>query len=227
MMVPQLSDAQIKRLKHAYYQGYESADLGKRFGVSPSEVARIARGEYIPLKYVVGEGSSVTKDDDTFSRRLRIRSCRLHLLDLVTEYRPDVLDTYRARRSEALKASIDSKIVAPPVIQEEEVSDTHPIIEPHLTRRSMRILKAALKRFNLSVEEMTGNTRTVAYVRARQITMYVIYSECSNFESTPSIGRMFNKDHSTVVHAVHRMRDKVRAGDQSIIEHVNALKEVR
>lgn len=229
MMVPQLSDAQMSRLRSAYYAGVSTDDIVERFGIGPKQVHDAVRGR-VPLIYSVSD-DPVNMEDEGLLKKRRVKSCKLHLLDLITEYRPEVLAQYKARRKAALEASIFSKIVVEETAedqegQEEDSVENH-IIPPSLTRRSVRIFRAGLKRFKMTADEMTGPTRTNEYVRARQILMFAIYTECLGVESTPSVGRMFKKDHSTVVHAVHRVRKSLEAGDPKITEHVNALREVK
>lgn len=225
-MVPQLSDAQMARLRTAYYSGVSTHDISSRFGIGESQVHDAVKGR-TPLIYSVSDDPISMEDEGLFKKRL-VKSCKLHLLDLITEYRPEVLARYKECREKALKKSIVSKIVINETENNpEEDSVDNYIIHPSLTRRSVRIFRAGLRRFKMTVDEMIGPTRKYENVRARQILMFVIYTECQSFESMPSVGRMFNKDHSTVVHAVQKIRKSLDKGDPNITDHVNALREVK
>lgn len=50
-------------------------------------------------------------------------------------------------------------------------------------------------------QELMARSRRADLVRARQEAMRLIYSHCQPV-STPQIGRLFGRDHSTVLHAI-------------------------
>lgn len=230
MMVPQFDEAQLGRMRRAYKSGVSAYDLSVRFGIGESLVLDVARGKSPPLMMAAGDPISCV-DELKLARERRKAACRLHFLDLVTAYRPEVIIKFNAIQKERAEKLATSKKLASEVVEAAKnlVSSApkkEAILDPKVTRRSLRIFDAALLRFKMTYEEMTGQTRTKPYVFARQVTMFAIYSECAKYESTTSIGCMFKKDHSTVVSAVHKIRKLIEAGDQKILDHVNALREV-
>lgn len=223
MMVPLFTETQIGRLRRAIDSGYSGYDLAERFGISESAIHETYRG-HIPLThYYEPLDDRVEKEA---ARQAKAKSCNLHLMDLVTVYRPEVLDKFNARiqrRKAISKAAIDNARIVVEASKPVEVSATELIA----TKRSRRIFAAGLRHFSMTQNEMTGSTKTAPYVKARQTLMYVIYSECVSHESTPSIGRMFNRDHSTVVHAVHKVRSMLAKGDETTSANVAVLREVK
>lgn len=223
MMVPLFNDSEIGRLKRAIDAGYSGYDLSERFGISESAIHDVYRG-HVPLTHYYEPLDD--RPEKAAARQAIAKSCNLHLMDLVSVYRPEVLDKFNARiqrRKVIRKAAIDNARIVVEASKPLELSDR----ELKLTKRSRRIFAAGLRHFSMTHNEMTGSTRTADYVKARQTLMYVIYSECISHESTPSIGRMFNRDHSTVVHAVHKVRALLAQGDKEISASVAVLREVK
>lgn len=226
MMVPQFSEAQIIRMKKAYYSGVSTYDLAERFGICGKQVIQVVRGQN-PLIYDPGDViESVSHIEETKKRR--IKSCQLHFMDLVRAYRPDVIRKHKeiqTSRRQALVAKINIEANKQNVIEEKSINtDENPPIH---FRRSMRIFAAGLEYFGITAEGMTGLSRTAEYTRARHILMFVIYDECGNKESTPSIGRMFNRDHSTVVNAIHKVRKLLSQGCKDTSATVAILRGVK
>ena len=71
-----------------------------------------------------------------------------------------------------------------------------------------KVQKAVASFFNISVADLKSKRRLQAIVVPRQIAMYIA-RECCN-SSFPEIGTFFgNKDHSTVIHAVNKVKKMV------------------
>jgi len=68
-----------------------------------------------------------------------------------------------------------------------------------------QVMKAVCEQFGVSLDEMTGRTRSKQLVVPRQIAMYI--SREMTDHSLPDIGRAFKRDHSTVIHAHAKVRD--------------------
>lgn len=96
-----------------------------------------------------------------------------------------------------------------------------------ITRPTMADIKRAVaKATGVSVDELTSQRRTTRIVRAR----YVAIALCGRLagHSSATIGKAFgNRDHSTMLHALHRMRDAVESltlsDDAPLAEWVSAL----
>lgn len=223
-MVNQLSETQKERLKKAYFSGVSTEDLVERFGVCNKSIVLIARGQLNPMVYDPGDALSYPLESEIEKKR-RVKACKLHYQDLVKAYRPDIIERFKEIIKERRRRMLAARMPVKPIQEPKEKRE--PLISAKVSRRSARIFAEALKYFEMTAEELTGSTRTKNYVKARQILMFVIYTECSRYESTPSIGRMFNKDHSTVVHAVHKIRDMLKNEDAETIKIVNHLRSVQ
>ncbi len=67
-----------------------------------------------------------------------------------------------------------------------------------------------------------GRTNTKAVSRARQIVMYLLCQV--HGQSTTAVGHFFDRDHSTVVHAVGRIKERL-AGDSDLSTIIGKLSE--
>lgn len=73
------------------------------------------------------------------------------------------------------------------------------------------IQRAVARHFNLAPEELAGKKRDRDVVNARQIAMHLV-KELTEI-SVHGIGRLFAKDHSTVIHACDRIRLQIPQDD--------------
>ena len=67
------------------------------------------------------------------------------------------------------------------------------------------IIQCVSRYFGISQEEILGKSRLKTFVYPRQIAMYLARSHTSL--SFPDLGRVFGRDHTTVLHAVQRIMD--------------------
>lgn len=75
--------------------------------------------------------------------------------------------------------------------------------------------------YNVSVEALTGTSRSRKLVDARQVAMY-ISRELTEL-SLPKIGAEFgNRDHTTVIHAVKKISDRIKS-EQRIFDEISEL----
>ena len=85
------------------------------------------------------------------------------------------------------------------------------------------IQKKVAEYFNISVKEMQSSRRARTVARPRQIAMYLAKQLTSR--SLPEIGRKFDRDHTTVMHAVRKVEELVLE-DMSLAENVEALRRM-
>ena len=85
------------------------------------------------------------------------------------------------------------------------------------------IQKKAAEHFNISVKEMQSARRARSVARPRQIAMYLAKQLTSR--SLPEIGRKFDRDHTTVMHAVRKVEELI-SKDSSIAENVDILRRM-
>ena len=83
------------------------------------------------------------------------------------------------------------------------------------------IQKKVAEYFNISVKELQSSRRARTVARPRQIAMYLAKQLTSR--SLPEIGRKFDRDHTTVMHAVRKVEELI-VEDVSLAENVNDLR---
>jgi len=83
------------------------------------------------------------------------------------------------------------------------------------------IQKKVAEYFNISVKELQSSRRARTVARPRQIAMYLAKQLTSR--SLPEIGRKFDRDHTTVMHAVRKVEGLI-GEDASLADSVNALR---
>ncbi len=69
-----------------------------------------------------------------------------------------------------------------------------------------KILQAVANYYSIPVEQIVGNRRSKDTVQPRQVSMYLV-REMTNY-SLPEIGKVFSRDHSTVLHAINKIEDE-------------------
>ncbi len=83
------------------------------------------------------------------------------------------------------------------------------------------IQKKVAEHFNISVKEMQSSRRARTVARPRQIAMYLAKQLTSR--SLPEIGRKFDRDHTTVMHAVRKVEELI-VEDASLAESIETLR---
>lgn len=84
------------------------------------------------------------------------------------------------------------------------------------------IIKKVAKFFHLKSEELLGNSRRSEIVKPRQMAIYLMRKEANL--SYPSIGGVFKKDHSTIMHSYSKIKDLIRR-DESALREVNSVRD--
>ena len=82
------------------------------------------------------------------------------------------------------------------------------------------IIRRVSEYYNLKANDMVSKSRQSAIVLPRQIAMYLC-RDLTN-ESLVAIGRCFSRDHTTIMHAVDKITERMEK-DESVKEDVNAL----
>ncbi|MDR1693680.1 MAG: chromosomal replication initiator protein DnaA [Lactobacillaceae bacterium] len=85
------------------------------------------------------------------------------------------------------------------------------------------IQRKVAEHFNISVKEMQSSRRARNVARPRQIAMYLAKQLTSR--SLPEIGRKFDRDHTTVMHAVRKV-EELMMEEISLAENVDALRRM-
>lgn len=83
------------------------------------------------------------------------------------------------------------------------------------------IQRKVAERYNIRVSEMTSKRRERTVARPRQIAMYL--AKTLTTKSLPDIGRAFDRDHTTVIHAVKTV-EELRQKDSDFREETDELR---
>ncbi len=83
------------------------------------------------------------------------------------------------------------------------------------------IQKKVAEHFNISVKELQSSRRARTVARPRQVAMYLAKQLTSR--SLPEIGRKFDRDHTTVMHAVRKVEELI-IEDPNLAENIEILR---
>ena len=84
------------------------------------------------------------------------------------------------------------------------------------------IENAVCNAVGVTVEEVISKRRTTDYVTSRQLISY--YSRMHTSMSLSSIGqKLGNRDHTTVLHNVQKIKNLIQTGDHQIMIYVNRI----
>jgi chromosomal replication initiator protein len=82
------------------------------------------------------------------------------------------------------------------------------------------IIRTTASAFGYSVEDVLSSSRKQPLVLCRQVAMYLC-RELTDL-SLPKIGESFNRDHTTVLHSVEKVKRILRS-DRAVFDRVNQL----
>lgn len=83
------------------------------------------------------------------------------------------------------------------------------------------ILKAVAEFYNVTPKDIMGPHRSKGLSLARHVAMYLCRLTIRHV-SYPDVGRMFNRDHTSIMHAYNRIANK-RASDAVFNEEVEHI----
>lgn len=84
------------------------------------------------------------------------------------------------------------------------------------------ILKRVARFFHLKSEDLLSNSRRSEIVKPRQMAIFLMRKEANL--SYPTIGSVFKKDHSTIMHSFNKIKEIVRR-DETSNRELNALRD--
>jgi hypothetical protein len=96
------------------------------------------------------------------------------------------------------------------------------------TRNHEHIYSVVEAHFGVSRLDLLSSRRDVKIVRARQWGMFLAKTEWGEL-SFPDVGRIFDRDHTTVVHGVHKIRDELETSEcawTTLVDLVMALRRI-
>jgi len=88
-----------------------------------------------------------------------------------------------------------------------------------------KIFTAVYKKYNIKREEIVGNSRTKDIAAARHITVYLIKQITEM--SLPNIGKIINRDHTTVISSIEVMEKKMAQNPIFRTEMEEMIKEIK
>lgn len=86
----------------------------------------------------------------------------------------------------------------------EEVKTENPGLNP----TPQMIMQAVANYYCIPVEQITSNKRSKDTVQPRQISMYLVRDMLGY--SLPEIGKIFSRDHTTVLHAIDKIKNEMK-----------------
>lgn len=88
----------------------------------------------------------------------------------------------------------------------------------------LEIIKSVCYVLNVSIEDIIGKTRKREVVEARYIAIGIIFNSNDRITKV-NIGKIFNRDHSTVIYSL-RIFDDLLSCDKSFKRKVNDVKKL-
>ena len=121
------------------------------------------------------------------------------------------IEHYKAVRERISGGTAKPKIVQeiqpePKIRVEPDFSQPEPKIrvEPDFRKR---IIAECAAEFGITANDILGNSRVAHIVMARRKAAWIFHQRGTM--SYPQIGRILNKDHSTIIHAVRRYKQSL------------------
>ena len=84
------------------------------------------------------------------------------------------------------------------------------------------IISQVCKFYSIEENVIRGTLKTKGIAEARQVAIYLI-RDLTNL-SLPDIGKVFNKDHSTIKHSVDKIDSMLKSGDTTLENHIRDIK---
>jgi chromosomal replication initiator protein len=83
------------------------------------------------------------------------------------------------------------------------------------------IINQVCKFYSIDESALRGTQRSKGTVEARQVAIYLI-RELTNL-STTDIGEEFNKDHTTMLYSIDKVKAALAAGDENLKNHIRDI----
>lgn len=115
----------------------------------------------------------------------------------------------RAATDGILRALVDAGWLAPPA---PAPACALPQLDDERLVAAAEILCSVAETFGLSVPVLTGPSRVRRVIRARQVALYLCRRLCDL--SYPEIGRIFHRDHTTVLYAHNKIAGQLSSDPQ-------------
>lgn len=105
----------------------------------------------------------------------------------------------------------------------EAIKETTPNPEP-LGPESDAVIDRLCQATGIGRNQLLGRRRLHHIAAARHLAMYLIRTTCGySFKRT---GKVFKRDHTTVIHSCQRVRDYLKAGDALVTKYYEQYKAI-
>jgi len=84
----------------------------------------------------------------------------------------------------------------------------------------MYTIEEYCKKINIPVSDLRGRSRKHKFSTPRQIYWYYLFT---NKTGTVSIGKDFDRKHSTIIHGINTIRGLIEIGDKTINPYLEVL----
>ncbi len=119
--------------------------------------------------------------------------------------------------------TVHSSTLTPPMVNKyirDVVSETLP--EPITVER---IVDEVSRTYNVSADDIYSRKKQAEIAYARQVSMYIV-SQAMSLSST-EIGKRFNKDHTTVLYTIEKIKKKIKENESERCLIEDILKNIR
>jgi len=103
------------------------------------------------------------------------------------------------------------------------------VLNDHKINRAVEDLKHVCETLDLTVDRVCSTERSGDVLMVRQALSYIFYEKYSLTLS--AIGRLFNRDHSTIINSVNKIKDAIwlyehQNVDTKTLQNLNAICEI-
>lgn len=85
------------------------------------------------------------------------------------------------------------------------------------------VLKTVCKHFSVTLVQLKSKRRDRLIAWPRQLAMHYLFFHCGI--NKVQIGKMFNRDHTTVIHSLRTIRDLMKT-DPKIVDEVHEVRQI-
>lgn len=164
------------------------------------------------LKTRLGSGLVVDIHPTSFELRLGILESKAQNLgvrvppDVISFLAEKITSSVRELEGALLRVAAHVQLMGGEVTLERTCDILRDVLSVADRRVSIEdVQRKVAERYNIRVSEMTSKRRERSVARPRQIAMYLAKNLTT--KSLPDIGRAFDRDHTTVIHAVKTIED--------------------
>lgn len=206
------------------------AGAGKQIVLSADKPPVNLDGIEDRLKTRLGSGLVVDIHPTTYELRLGILENKAQNLgvrvpsDVIAFLAEKITSSVRELEGALLRVAAHVQLMGGEVTLERTCDILRDVLSVMDRRVSIEdIQRKVAEHYNIRLSEMTSKRRERSVARPRQIAMYL--AKTLTTKSLPDIGRAFDRDHTTVIHAVKTIEDMCFA-DAAFKSEIDSLRRV-